>query len=319
MSPRISILLPTFNRAPVLARTLAALAAVDRSGVEVEIVIIDNASTDDTAAVVAGFRDRLPLVYLHEPRAGKNCALNRALRECLLGDLLVFIDDDITPQPGWITEIVAASERWPTIAVFGSRVLVEWPDGAAPAWIVADWVKVFGFAWHDLGNEEKPYQGSKTPMGPCYWIRKEVLARVPEFDESIGPRPTNRIMGSEMSFLTRVAEAGYHMVYCPQVCVRHRIAREECTVPALRRRAYRCGRGEIRVFGPHRRKLFARSRVLWSGALVAEAVIYSGGRLLLGALCPIRRYRAELMLRAMVRWGKIIESLRVGKTGNAQE
>jgi hypothetical protein len=59
--------------------------------------------------------------------------------------------------------------------------------------------------------------------------------------------------------------------------------------------------------------------VLWSGTLVAEAVIYSGGRLLLGALCPIRRYRAELMLRAMVRWGKIIESLRVGKTGNAQE
>lgn len=187
---------------------------------------------------------------------------------------------------------------------------MEWPDNHAPSWIVADWVKVFGFAWHDLGEIEQPYKGNATPMGPCYWIRKEVLEHVPEFDESIGPRPTNRIMGSEMSFLARVSEAGYRMVYCPTVSVRHRIAREECTIPALRRRAYRCGRGEIRVFGPHRHNLHSRSRLLWSGALAAEAVLYSGGRLLLGSLCPVRRYRAELMLRAMVRWGKIVESLR---------
>lgn len=310
MLPSISILLPTFNRASVLARTLAALADVDFSGIEFETVVIDNGSTDDTAGVVSAFRDRLPLVYLREPRPGKNCALNRALRECRLRELLVFIDDDITPQPRWFAEIAAASQRWPDISVFGSKVEVDWPDGNQPPWIVSDWVKVFGFAWHDLGEEERLYEGNVTPMGPCYWIRREVLKSIPVFDESIGPRPTNRIMGSEMSFLTQASEAGFQMVYCPTVSVKHRIAPEECTVSALRARAYRCGRGEVRVLGLHRRNLFERSRALWISVLLCDAAIYSGGRFMAGLVCPSQRHRAELMLRAMIRVGKVIESLR---------
>lgn len=310
MPPGISILLPTYNRASALAQTLEAIERSDREGLDLELIVIDNNSDDDTANCVQRFQGRLPIVLLHEPRPGKNCALNRAVRERQLRDLIVFVDDDITPDPGWLKEIVEASRRWPKVSVFGAKVKVGWPTGTAPEWAVADWIKVFGFAWHDLGEHEKPYNGESTPMGPCYWVRREVFLAVPEFDESVGPRPRNRIMGSEVSFLWQLHRRGYRMMYCPRVVVEHRIRSEECRLPALKRRAYRCGRGEIRVYGNHRPQLLAKGRLAWSAFLLFELAAYSGTRLVLSWLWPTRRGRAELALRAMVRVGKITESLR---------
>src|SRR5262245_46492727 len=124
----VSILIPTHNRADVLDGTLEAFHRVDRTGMNVEIIVIDNNSGDHTVDVVASHQRELPLTYLREFHPGKSCALNRALRDCQLKDIVVFTDDDVAPASDWLQEIASATSRWPDVSVFGGRVRVQWPD-----------------------------------------------------------------------------------------------------------------------------------------------------------------------------------------------
>jgi glycosyltransferase involved in cell wall biosynthesis len=307
----ILILIPTYNRARVLADTLSAMAASDLSGIDLEVAVIDNNSTDETSRCVTSFADKLPVVLLREPRPGKNCALNKALRERPLRDLVVFADDDITPQADWLQQMLAASSRHPDLSVFGCRVNVAFPAGVNLDWVAADWIKEIGFAWHDYGSVERLYQGSSTPMGPCFWVRRDVFSKVSCLDERIGPRPTNRIMGSEVSFLMRLEREGFRMVYCPSVQVTHRIQPGEASRKVLLRRAYRWGRGMVRLYEPHRNGLLKKNRGLWAAVLGLELLGYAGCRFAASGLHPQSHRRAELALRAMIRVGKVTESWRV--------
>ena len=238
----ITILIATYNRAAVLSQTLEAFTAVDRTGIDCSIVIIDNNSTDNTAEVVKEYEAQLPLSYLREPRPGKNCALNKALRECVLKDIVVFTDDDVTPTRNWLQEIVSSVRKWPRIAVFGGKVELTWPDNKQPEWAVRDWMMGFAFTRHDYAEAEAFYKPPDCPFGPNFWVRKVVFQKVPFFDETIGPRPRGRIMGSETSFSRNLQEHGFPILYYPGAEVYHRILREACTLPWLRRRAFTMAR-----------------------------------------------------------------------------
>ncbi|NNM01828.1 MAG: glycosyltransferase family 2 protein, partial [Gammaproteobacteria bacterium] len=98
----ISISLCTHNNASSLDRTLASLRALEvPAGIEWEVVLVDNGSTDPTPVVANGWADRLPVVYLFEARLGLSVARNRSLAAAR-GDLVIFIDDDVEAVPGWL-------------------------------------------------------------------------------------------------------------------------------------------------------------------------------------------------------------------------
>src|SRR5437763_6446241 len=141
----ITVLIPTYNRAKVLGETLEALTRVDRAGLDCSIVVIDNNSTDATAEVVKEYAAKLPLSYLKEVRPGKNCALNKALRECELKDIVVFTDDDVTPTQNWLQEIASSAKKRPEVAVFGGKVEVTWPDDKQPEWATPEWIMASAF------------------------------------------------------------------------------------------------------------------------------------------------------------------------------
>jgi len=131
-APGITVLIATHNRAGVLSETLEAFTRVERSGIDCSIAVIDNNSTDSTAEVVKEYGTRLPLSYLKETRPGKSCALNKALRECALKEIVVFTDDDVTPTPNWFQEIVSSVDKWPRIDVFGGKVEPICPESEQP-------------------------------------------------------------------------------------------------------------------------------------------------------------------------------------------
>jgi glycosyltransferase involved in cell wall biosynthesis len=305
-APGITVLIATFNRAAVLSQTLAALTRVDRTGIDCSMVIIDNNSTDNTAEVVKEYEAQLPISYLREPHPGKNCALNKALRECPLKDIVVFTDDDVTPTPNWLQEIVSSVRKWSGIAVFGGKVELAWPNNKQPEWAVRDWVLDFGFARHRYAEEEAFYKPPDIPFGPNFWVRKIVFQRVPFFDETIGPRPRKRIMGSETSFLMDLQRECFRMLWYPSAMVYHRI-HEACTVPWLRRRAYTYGRGRIRVYGWHRRDIYFKNKILWGIVLVADE-FYAMLRFLTGFLLRDSRRNCERTVSAMIMFGQIHET-----------
>lgn len=311
----ISVLIATFNRADDLRKTLEAFTLLDREGLAVEIVIVDNNSADATRQVVESFGNRLPLRYLFEPRPGKNCALNRALAEAPLGRLVVFTDDDVTPNPDWLKSIDAVSRRLPERSVFGGRVNVIWPDVEIPAWARDPYIEEIAFSRHDLRPDEGPYPDRVFPFGPNYWVRWEVLNGGRRFDESVGPRPTNRIMGSETTFLKKLADDGYPPIYTPFPVVGHRIQPFQVSAADVRRRAYRLGRQGPHVEGLCRRALLDQNPFLWSllrvASLTRGAFEFGVAMLLLPTADP-RIRRSAIALELI---GYNVESLRLARSG----
>ena len=117
MAPDITVIIATYNRAQELARTLEGMAKTEKRGLSTEFVVVDNGSTDDTKSVVDSFSERIPIRYFFEARSGKNRALNTALENCNLGEIVVFSDDDVDVSPDWIVSIRSVCDRWPNHSV----------------------------------------------------------------------------------------------------------------------------------------------------------------------------------------------------------
>src|SRR6266496_1162264 len=103
---RIDVIIPTFNRAELLRRTLASLAsAVRPAGFEVRVTVVDNNSNDHTRLVVDEWRDQFQgaLNYLFEARQGRSHALNAGIR-ATSAEIVGMIDDDEEVCAGWFVE-----------------------------------------------------------------------------------------------------------------------------------------------------------------------------------------------------------------------
>lgn len=99
---RISVIVPVYNTAAHLESCITALLQKqDYPPEEYEILMVDNNSTDDSAAILA---KTVGIRALHEPRQGSYAARNCALREAR-GALLAFTDSDCMPEPGWLRAI----------------------------------------------------------------------------------------------------------------------------------------------------------------------------------------------------------------------
>ncbi len=133
-APRLTIGIPTYNRAPKLERALEAFTAqIERDGLtgRVDIVVSDNASTDDTPAVCARFAGRAGAtvrVLRQEDNLGFNGNVWALYRACEAGHLWTFADDDL-PFDGAVAKVLAAVEAEdPDVLLFsfvqppGSRV-----------------------------------------------------------------------------------------------------------------------------------------------------------------------------------------------------
>jgi len=99
----ISILLCTRNRASHLRHTLDAMCRIAVPvGAKVELLVIDNASSDETSRVIEECKiPQLTVSYLREPRKGQANARNAGLREAK-GEIIIFTDDDVRPSKKWI-------------------------------------------------------------------------------------------------------------------------------------------------------------------------------------------------------------------------
>src|SRR6185295_12532492 len=99
--PRVSVLIPTRNRAGLLRATIASVLA--QTFQDFEIVIIDDASDDDTPSVIAGLADARIRYFRYAENLGEAASRNAGLAHAG-GDYIAFLDDDDT----WLPDKVAA-------------------------------------------------------------------------------------------------------------------------------------------------------------------------------------------------------------------
>lgn len=309
----ISVIIATHNRAAMLREILESMVRLDREGLSVEFVVVDNNSSDHTKQVIESFTERLPVRYLLEPRPGQNCARNRALKDVELGRLVVFTDDDVEPRKDWLKAIVSISERWPEYSVFGGKIYVIWPSVQIPEWAHIPYIKALCFAEHNHAESECVYAPTENPFSGNFWVRREVFENGRHFCERIGPHPGGYIMGSETSFLKEVSEDGYRMVYSPEAVVGHHVRPEDISIYNILKRAYRYGRSIACMRPLCRQALLDNHPVLWrfvrAGAIVR--LTFS----LLTSLAALILKKPEKAMQTMQWIGYNVESLNIAKEG----
>lgn len=126
----VSIIIPCFNYSRFLPDAIDSALGQAGPNLPVEVLVVDDGSTDDTAAVAARYGDRIR--YVHQANAGLSAARNTGMREAS-HDLVVFLDaDDMLPRGSLATALAARERATPTPAVLGGglfpsiRTLSPW-------------------------------------------------------------------------------------------------------------------------------------------------------------------------------------------------
>src|SRR5262245_37079210 len=133
----LSLVICTRNRARRLDRTLAAVTSIETSH-PWEVVVVDNASTDETSQVVEQARgtSRIPLKLVHEPEEGVSRARNAGWRSAS-SDVVAYVDDDCYPAADYVDRVLECFENDRELGYLGGAVL-PFDEKAARVTIVAE-------------------------------------------------------------------------------------------------------------------------------------------------------------------------------------
>lgn len=257
MSPFASVCICTHNGGRRLPAVLECLARQTAPADAWELIIVDNASTDDTGAVAAGLLARHGLTQgwvVPEPEAGLSFARRRGAAEAR-GDIVCFLDDDNLADPDWVETARRIFREQPRTGSAGGKVLADWET--EPTALVRA-VEGFALAIIDHGDAPKTYDWvADGPVGAGLCIRRDLLlaaVRDPVFCAAVtGRRGSSLVGGEDMALAVRVFQAGYDRRYEPALRLRHRLPAARMTRDYLLRLYEGTGRGQAAV-----RRLWAR-------------------------------------------------------------
>ena len=127
-TPTFSVIIPLYNKEAEVAATLRS--ALEQSLRPLEVIVVDDGSTDGSADIVAAFRS--PLVRLiRQPNAGVSAARNRAIAEAR-GEYVAMLDADDLWRTGFLAEIAAMIERWPGCGLYATAFDIVSGEGLVP-------------------------------------------------------------------------------------------------------------------------------------------------------------------------------------------
>jgi GT2 family glycosyltransferase/glycosyltransferase involved in cell wall biosynthesis len=213
--PSCSIVIPVHNKASLTRQCLGALLAGPRERVAFEVIVVDDASTDQTPDLLAGWGGRIRVVT-HATNTGFAGACN-AGAAAAAGEYVLFLNNDTLPRPGWLEALLRYADGHPAAAVVGSKLL--FPEGAiqhAGMVIAQDRYPVHiytGFpADHPAVNKSRRFQ---LVTGACMLIRRALFEQVRGFDAAF-------VNGFEdVDLCLRLGERGHEVHYCHESVLYH--------------------------------------------------------------------------------------------------
>ena len=193
---RVSVIVPCRNAARTLPATLAAVAA--QSHRPAEVIVVDDASDDDSASVAQNLGAR---VLRNETRRNAGGARNRAL-EVANGDVLAFLDADAVPSSNWLERVAANFARDAAIVAVGGRIV----NGRPGRWGDLDYYLNHS-EW--IGGTARP-RGTFPTMAIAYRASAVGQTRFP---------PTN--YGEDTFFARTVLRRGGMLWFDPEIVITH--------------------------------------------------------------------------------------------------
>lgn len=235
----VTVAILTFRRPTTLVEGLALvreqIATAEHThggGMSARIVVVDNDESESARTTVLALGDAR-ITYVAEPTPGIAAARNRAIDEADGSDLLVFIDDDERPRPGWLSALIATWKRSGAAAVAG-RVVPAYPEGVS-AWIVDG-----GFFVRRSLPTGTPVEAAPTSniLFDLAFLARHGL----RFDERLG------LGGGEDTMLTRqIVRSGGAIIWCDESIVEDLVPTERTTRRWVLQRAWSHGNASVNV------------------------------------------------------------------------
>lgn len=227
MKKKFSIIIPTYNRPELLNELLDSLVIQKFNPEDFEILIIDNNSTNDVEKLIKDFVKKHPefsfIKYIKEPQRGLPYAWNRGIKESK-GDLLVFLDDDITLHQDYF-KILSENFKIPITNITGGGHISPVFESQKPAWINKFIMPVF--AEIDLGERSK-FPKKKHPFGTNMLISRDVFEKIGYFNEELYKDKQIFVPGLlEDDFFKRVRKHKIPIYYFHDLVVWHFIPQEK--------------------------------------------------------------------------------------------
>lgn len=205
MKHRVSVILPTYNRAGLIDETIRSLMAQIRR--PDEILIIDDGSTDDTASVLAKY-DELTVVRIQN--SGKAAALNHAFK-MVSGDLIWILDDDDLLQPEACAVLSAPLESDPALDFCAGKYL----DFEVDPKTGEKHIRSPGYM-----RTSTPEQIFPDLLEGCHIFQPGLMVRRRVYDE-VGPFDTGLIRSQDYEMLLRISR-NYRGLQVPDIVFLHR-------------------------------------------------------------------------------------------------
>jgi GT2 family glycosyltransferase len=231
-SPFVSVVVPTWNRAPLLADCLASLRAQDYPHDRFELIVVDDGSTDETATVVRRFQNGLaPEVHaIQLQHGGLNVARNAGIAAAK-GDPICFVDDDVDVPPGWLQAVVEGVIRYPEAGCLGGPIRIRFEAKPPKICEMESWLAEGEL---DYGPVEKAVP---QVFGCNMFVRRWALAQVGPFNERLP------LYGEETEWQWRLSRAGIAILYIPSAWLWHRRTTSDLRPLTLLKRRFRQGKG----------------------------------------------------------------------------
>ncbi len=227
----LSIIICTFNRSNLLKKCLDALIQQNRK--KVEIIVIDNNSTDDTKSIVLDFESKIiNLFYILEPKQGLSHARNRGIIEAQ-SPWILFIDDDAIPFQNLIERSLYLIKLNQYDCVGG--MYYGYFEEAKPRWVNSKY-----------GTRKKYSDYLKecefdVPHGGIVLYRKDKILEVGLFNPNFGMYGQKIAYGEEMELQLRISKSGGKLGFDPELKVQHLVKKERLYISNILIAAYTLG------------------------------------------------------------------------------
>lgn len=204
--PAISALIDTYNQAHFLEQALASVFEQDISPSEMEIIVVDDGSTDDTASIIRKFGARV--LYLRKENGGQASAFNAAIPKTS-APIVAFLDADDWWAPGKLRAVLDAFDKNPTIAAVGHGFFEV--RGSAPP---AEYLVPEKSCHLDLSSID----AVSTALAGCIFLGTSRLAVRRAVLDQIGPIPEELVFCADMPILTLAFALGGAVLLDKPLC-----------------------------------------------------------------------------------------------------
>ncbi|WP_413405041.1 glycosyltransferase [Paenibacillus amylolyticus] len=232
---KATVAICTYNRAYDLSESVLS---VTRQHVEydVEIIVIDNNSTDHTAQLVQEIQDIEGVdnvKYVLEKKPGLSAARNRAIREAR-GEYILFLDDDAIASPLWIQHIVDVFESDSSIGCVGGKIEPLW-ESQKPDWIPSERLSLYTIL--DYADHVIEMPNPSIPFGANVAFRTQLFQDIAPFREDLGRVGKNLLSNEESELISRI-RVQHKVFYTPFGSVQHKVSKERTTKNWFLRRVF---------------------------------------------------------------------------------